>query len=372
MIKLKINLEKFVDDSYTIALGRGIMNKTVEETAASFSPSAIAVITDSNIKSICRDSLKNFEPGCPVFVFSYPAGEKSKNIKTVMNLFRALVKNKLDRKVLIFAMGGGVTGDIAGFLASIYLRGVKFVQIPTSLLAMVDSSIGGKTGVDTAEGKNLIGRFYQPGAVVIDTDFLATLPRIEFINGMAEVIKHSLIKDLSYFEFINLNRDKILSLDPGSLISLVETSCRIKSSVVEEDEKEKSLRQILNFGHTAGHAIERASAYEIPHGYAVGLGLVIESHISNGRKILAEADLEKITGMIGSYGLLKYAGSIKRFSARLLYNSAQTDKKNEKGGVYSVMLNGIGHVYSVGGKYSFPVSEDELEAGRKYLLNAAG
>jgi 3-dehydroquinate synthase len=369
MINLNLKLDKSIDDSYSIIIGNGIIKGILHQKAKVINPSSAAFISDSNISFIYRDLIRSFKPGFPVCSLSYRPGEKSKNVKILMKLFRGLVKNKLDRKSLILAFGGGVTGDMAGFLASIYLRGIAFIQIPTSLLAMVDSSIGGKTGLDTGEGKNLIGRFYQPRAVIIDTDFLATLPASEFINGIAEVIKYSLIKDHQYFKFISDNRNEILSLDPAILLKLIETSCRIKASVVEADEYEASLRKVLNFGHTIGHAIERASGYSIPHGYAVAIGMIIEARISCGRNLLEPADLDKATELIKSYGLLRYAGRIRKMSSRFIYYNAKTDKKNESDQVRVIMLRSIGRAYNEGDNYAFPVSENEIKAGLEYLCD---
>jgi 3-dehydroquinate synthase len=307
---------------------------------------------------------------CPVSIFSFPAGEKQKSLSTILELFTSLVQANFDRKSLIIAFGGGVVGDMGGFLASIFLRGVPFIQVPTSLLAMVDSSIGGKTGVDTTDGKNLMGSFYQPRTVIIDMDFLSTLPRIEFLNGMAEIIKHALIQDPLYFEFIKDNREKILALDSETILQLVEMSCMIKTSIVEKDEKENGLRQTLNFGHTTAHAIENASNYSVPHGFAVALGMIIEAHISFRRKLLSENELKEIVELISLYELTQYKNQLKKLSPQSLIDSAKKDKKNIKEAIKSVLLEKIGKTYSQGNSFSWQVQEEEIEAGLVYLLNA--
>ena len=367
MKTIGLKLEKTVDESYSIYLGTGIYGNSIEKIISDASPSSVAFVSDTNVSSIYFKSIRAIDTGCPAGFLSFKAGEKRKNIDTLTGLFSGLVKSGLDRKSLIIAVGGGVTGDVAGFLASIYLRGIPFLQVPTSLLAMVDSSIGGKTGIDTAEGKNLLGSFHQPKAVVIDMEFLKTLPQPELINGMAEVIKHSLIKNIDYYRLVKDKRNMVLSLDPGVLEEVVEASCLIKADVVERDEKEAGLRQILNFGHTAGHAIEKASYFRVPHGYAVAMGMIVESHISFSRGILARGDLEEIKNLILSYGLGRYVRLIKGIAPAGIAASAKTDKKNVSGGIRAVLLKNIGEVLADGLSYSFNVSPSEIVAGLSYL-----
>jgi len=364
---LELKLLKTIDNSYPIYLGSGIFREVLEKNLEKALPTAAAFISDSRVASIYLNEMKSIITGCPSCFLSFVPGENRKNIGTVMRLFKQLVKNKLDRKSIIIAAGGGVTGDISGFLASVYLRGIPFIQVPTSLLAMVDSSIGGKTGVDSKEGKNLIGSFYQPEAVIIDMKFLSTLPRREFLNGMAEIIKHSLIRDFSYFELLRENKDKILLLNQEILTEVVERSCRIKASVVEEDEREGSLRQILNFGHTAGHAIEIAGNFRIPHGYALAIGMMVESYISFKRGLLSSEELNMVLNLIKYYELDGYIFLIKGISAERISRSALTDKKNINREIKTVLLKKIGEVYEEKGKFSFPIGRDEIESGLDYI-----
>ena len=371
MKTIGINLLKTVDESYSIYLGTGIYRNSIEKIIADEAPSSVAFISDSMVGAIYFDTIRALHIDCPVSYMTFKAGERQKNIGTMTGLFGGLVKNKLDRKSLIIALGGGVTGDVAGFLASIYLRGIPYVQVPTSLLAMVDSSIGGKTGVDTSEGKNLLGAFYQPRAVIIDMEFLSTLPRPELVNGMAEVIKHALIKDFDYFKLVRDNPEKILSLDRSILTEVVEASCRIKAEVVEKDEKEGGLRQVLNVGHTAGHAIEKATNFRVPHGYALAMGMIVESHISFSRGLLARDDLEAIIKLVSSYGLDRYVPVVKHVSPVKISGAAITDKKNVGGVIRAVLLKKTGEVFRDGGAYSFAVSRKEIEAGLDYLTNAS-
>ncbi|GEM_PF-382708 len=231
------------------------------------------IITDENVASLYIDEFtqKVFGKKCPYFAMS--AGEENKNHETVLGCYRALMGHGCDRSTTILALGGGVVGDVAGFAASTFMRGVPYIQIPTTLLSMVDSSVGGKTGYDLDGVKNIIGAFYQPRLVYINLSFLETLPFRELSTGMAECIKHSLISDAGYYSFIRSNKKGIRAMEKDLLEHLVSRSCEIKAAVVKEDEKESGIRAILNFGHTIGHAIETASAFSLTHGQAVSVGI---------------------------------------------------------------------------------------------------
>ncbi|NPV00149.1 MAG: 3-dehydroquinate synthase [Brevinematales bacterium] len=354
-----VSLNRSIDDSYEISIGTGIFKDKVRNTLSQLKPSRIAVVTDTHLFKIYRDLL-NVTFGADARIIVYPAGESKKNIRTITGMFAEMQDAGLDRKACVFAFGGGVTGDMAGFLAGIYLRGVRFVQIPTSLLAMVDSSTGGKTGVDTPGGKNLMGVFHQPKAVIIDTDFLKTLPRRDLINGMAEVIKHGIIADSKYFDFIAKKLSKIKKLDGDTLIEMINGSCRIKSSVVSADEKEAGLRQTLNFGHTVGHAVEAASDYRIPHGYAVAIGMAAEAYLSLQRGILSEKEFERIGRVLKAYGLLKYAALLDKMDMDKIIQASTRDKKNEASNTRFVIIPEIGKVRDENGRYSFDMKESEL------------
>jgi 3-dehydroquinate synthase len=367
MKKIHINLEKAVDLSYDITIGNGIFADTINSYLNNLSPSKIAVVTDSNIDNIYGDFLNDIfkEFSCVKAVF--PAGEENKKMDTIMSLFSQLAQANLDRKSLMIAFGGGVTGDMAGFLASIYMRGIPFIQVPTSLLAMVDSSVGGKTGVDTPEGKNLAGAFYQPQSAIIDVGFLTTLPEIEFINGLAEIIKHSFIKSRDYFGFLSSNKDKILRKDEEILIQVIEKSCGIKARVVELDEKEAGLRQILNFGHTIGHAIENASDYKIPHGFSVALGMVAEAYIAVEKAGLKKSIFDIIVDTLKKFELLRFLPDIKSINKEKIRSSLFMDKKNKSGKINIVLLEDIGNVFDKDGKFSFSVSVDEIDKALDYI-----
>jgi 3-dehydroquinate synthase len=360
MIKtVPVSLNRTIDDSYEISIGAGIFSEKVQGVFSTLKPTRVAIVTDTHLYKIYRDTL-NVTFGNDARIIVYPAGESKKNFRTINGMFGELQEAGLDRKSCIVAFGGGVTGDMAGFLAGIFLRGVRFIQVPTSLLAMVDSSTGGKTGVDTPGGKNLMGVFHQPKSVIIDTDFLRTLPKRELINGMAEVVKHGIIADRDYFTLVEKKRTKIKKLDPDTMIEVISGSCRIKSAVVSADEKEAGLRQTLNFGHTIGHAVEAASDFKIPHGYAVAIGMAAEAYISQKRGYLSGKEFERITRVLKAYGLLKYAALSDKLDAGRIIHASARDKKNVASNVRFVVIPEIGKVREENGVYSFDMKEGEL------------
>lgn len=264
-----------------------------------------AIITDSKVErlygiALLRNLKKN---GIEAELFSFKEGEISKNLKTVETLAEQMVEKGFDRKDAIIALGGGVVGDMAGFLASIYMRGIPYVQIPTTLLAMVDSSIGGKTGVDLPQGKNLLGTFQLPKAILLDLRYIKTLSQQQIRNGLAEVIKTAVIKDQILFKFIEQNLDKILALEETSVNHIVKRCIEIKSKVVKEDEKEKDLRQILNYGHTYGHVIEKMSGFKLLHGYAISIGMVLANKFAVEKKLLKAKDADRIKNLLQKAGL---------------------------------------------------------------------
>ncbi len=233
-----------------------------------------------------------------------PDGEEYKSLASTEKIYESLLKAKLDRKSALIALGGGVIGDITGFAASTYMRGIDFIQIPTTLLAQVDSSVGGKTGVNHPLGKNMIGAFWQPRLVWIDTATLETLPRREFLSGLGEVIKYGVIWDEDFFAYLESNRDKILRLDKEALTHIIRRSCEIKAEVVSKDERESGLRAILNYGHTIGHAIETITGYKkYLHGEAVAIGMYMEARLSHQLGLIEKKAVERIKALIDSYEL---------------------------------------------------------------------
>lgn len=331
--------------SYPIHVEKGCLERIGSDLARKKLGNRYAVIADMNVTRLYGDRLISIlsQAGLKAQLFPFPAGEKSKSLFTFEALASRLVLAGYDRHDAIIALGGGVTGDLAGFLASAYMRGIPFVQVPTSLLAQVDSSVGGKTGVDLPEGKNLIGAFYQPQAVYIDIDVLQTLPREELLGGLAEVIKYGVIRDAEFFTFLEEYRRKILRLEPDIIEKMILRCCEIKAEVVEADEREGGLRKILNFGHTIGHAVEGASNYQLIHGLAVAIGMVAASRLSNLRETLSGKDKERIYSVISAYGMpVSVPDELDR---RLIKRYLKTDKKAVGGKVFYILPDAIGSTY---------------------------
>ena len=260
---------------------------------------------------------------------------------------------------MIAALGGGVCGDMAGFAAAIYMRGIDFIQIPTTLLAQSDSSVGGKTGVDFMGAKNILGSFHQPKLVYINTSVLKTLPRREFICGMGEVIKHALIRDREFYDFLFENHERIKELSPGILCDMAYTNCLIKADIVKADEFENGIRAYLNFGHTTGHAIEAAAGYDISHGECVALGMIAASFISYKRGILKKEEL------IGTEELIRLYGArtrIKTDNADKIYELMQKDKKKSEGKLKFILPKTVGEVFSAD-----DVSREEIYDAIRYI-----
>ena len=302
------------------------------------------VVADDRVAALfgqqLLDSLRS--AGLTAELIDFPHGEGSKHLATVADLASKLARAGVDRKDALIALGGGVTGDITGFLAAIYMRGIPFVQVPTTLLAQVDSSVGGKTGVDIPEGKNLVGVFYQPRAVFIDSTVLNHLPHAELLNGLAEVIKYSVIYDRDFFDFLSAHRDAILGRDPAVLEEVIERCCTIKARVVEADEREGDLRRILNFGHTIGHAIEAASDFTLAHGAAVAIGMVAVSDLAVAKGLFGGDDAARLRDLIAAYGLpVAIPAGLDRSRMK---GYLKTDKKAVGGRPFFVLPTAIGTV----------------------------
>jgi 3-dehydroquinate synthase len=280
----------------------------------------------------------------PLLEIVLPDGERHKTLPTVSRILDTLVANRFARDDLVVALGGGVVGDMAGFAAACYQRGIGFVQMPTTLLAQVDSSVGGKTGVNHPGGKNLIGAFHQPKAVIADTATLATLPPRELRAGLAEVVKHALICDAAFFSWLEANADALLALDPAALVHAVHRCCTIKAGVVSRDERETGERALLNLGHTFGHAIEQVTGFgPWLHGEAVGVGLAMAAGMSQRAGWLPAADAARLDALLARLGLRTEArGAVTPQAARA---AMQLDKKVQGGRVRLVLLKGIGQAF---------------------------
>ncbi len=327
---------------YPVYIGDGELAEVGKRLAAGQFAARYAIIADTNVAGLYGERLLAFlqEAGIKAQLFSFPAGEEGKNLQMMGELASRLVSAGFGRRDAIIGFGGGVSGDLAGFLAASYMRGVPFVQIPTSLLAQVDSSVGGKTGVDLPQGKNLLGAFYQPKAVYIDTALLKTLPKEEFIGGLAEVIKYSIIYDRDFFFFLKENREKILALD-GEVVGRVIYRClEIKAEVVAADEREGGLRRILNFGHTIGHAVEAASRYTTIHGCAVAIGMAAAARLAVAAGLLAAEEEQEIVSLLSRYHLpIEIPPPFDRNEIR---SYLLADKKVENGKVFYVLPTTIG------------------------------
>lgn len=304
----------------------------------------LCIVTESTVGSFYAERIRELLTpiACQVEVFTFPAGEANKNLATVQKLYEFLILHKFDRKDLLLALGGGVVGDLTGYAAATYLRGVDFVQLPTSLLAQVDSSIGGKTGVDFDSYKNMVGAFYQPKLVYMNLEALRTLPEREYLSGMGEVIKHGLIKDISYYEWLFSHMAGIRERDLDTLEQMITVSCKIKREVVERDPKEKGERALLNFGHTLGHAIERLMNFSLLHGECVGLGMLTSCQIGISRGQLTEQEYQRVFDLLKGLGM---PVSIEGVSAKEIVAVSKNDKKMEKGNIKFVLLKQLGEAY---------------------------
>lgn len=330
--------------SYPIVIGPGVLAQVGASLKSGAFAKRFAIISDDKVADLYGEQMQHVlqQAGIACELIVFPHGEASKNLLTMGQLASELAERGFDRGDGLLALGGGVTGDITGFLAAIYMRGIPFVQVPTSLLAQVDSSVGGKTGVDIPQGKNLIGAFYQPRAVFIDTTVLSTLPREEFLGGMAEVIKYGASIDADFFVWLGQHRQAILALDPAVVVPMIRRCCEIKASVVERDEREGGLRRILNFGHTIGHAVEAASGYQLIHGFAVAIGMQAVAALAV-RGGYADADVAAdIVALLQAYALPTVIPP--EFDRESLRKYLQTDKKTVGGRVFFVLPKKIGVV----------------------------
>lgn len=331
---------------YPILIGEGLLSRLGKECRRLTLGTRCAVITDANVGPLYAAPVINtlkaagFEP----VLITVSAGETAKSLKTVQGCYERLAAHRLERKSFIVALGGGVVGDLAGFVAATYLRGMAFVQVPTTLLAQVDSSVGGKVGVNLKAGKNLVGAFHQPRLVLCDLDTLDTLPAREFKAGLAEVIKYGIIYDAPFFQLLERSLPAVLRRDPKLLGRVVARCCEIKAEVVGQDETETGLRAILNFGHTIGHAIEAISGYgKYLHGEAISIGQVAAARLSSELLGLPVADAQRIARLFANAGLPAQIQLTGRQRERLL-TAMRLDKKVSEGEIKFVLAEKIGKV----------------------------
>lgn len=345
---------------YSVTLGSGLlptMRRRIERAIGGKMPRVFFVTSEEIWKHWGADAAQSFDGATVLFV---PAGERYKRLPMVEKLLEQLARAGADRDSIVIAFGGGVIGDMAGFLAAIYMRGIRCVQVPTTLLAQVDSSVGGKTGVNLAAGKNLVGSFHQPVAVLADVTVLKTLPKNELRAGLQESVKCGVIDDAKLFAYLEKNAAVVKRGDAKALSYVVERSVRVKANVVNQDEREGGLRMVLNFGHTIGHAIEAATGYKkLLHGEAIGWGMIAAVNVAVARGVLKDADAKRIVKLVRAYGPLP------KFSANAeeLVRISAGDKKNRGGGRRFILPTGIGSVEIVK-----DVTEEELIAATDKML----
>jgi 3-dehydroquinate synthase len=361
-IRVKVAVEQ---EHYLIHIGWDIIPHFADLLKKTPYGRRYAIITDSKVKPLYGDKLHAMlvAAGIEAYLFDFPEGELSKNNETKVSLDMKLLDRKLGRDSAIIALGGGVTGDVAGFVAATYLRGIPFIQIPTTIVAQADSSIGGKTAVDYPQGKNLIGAFHHPRAVLIDPATLATLDDRNYRSGLIEVVKHGLIRSRSFFEFLEQSLPVIMSRHhadyPAVMTELMLRNSAIKNAVVSADPKEKNLRKILNYGHTIGHAIEHLSGYEMNHGESVAVGIACEAFVSHSLGFLSESEMARQVDMIKGLGMpIRIPDSI---STESIIDIMGSDKKALDKKVQIVLLAKIGKVkMAPRGKAAHPIETSLL------------
>ncbi len=332
------------DRSYIIHIGSGLLDDVGSICRELGLHHTCLVASDSNVDPLygdrCGQVLK--DAGMLVARAVVPAGESSKSQEKLFALYDAALENGMDRGALVVALGGGVVGDLAGYFAASYLRGIHCVQIPTSLLAMVDSSVGGKTGINLPQGKNLIGAFYQPMSVIADLDTLKTLPKREYISGLAEVVKYGVIRDAEFFAYLENNVDGLLSADPDVLTPVIARCCELKAEVVHLDEREGGLRAILNFGHTLGHALEQVSGYgTYLHGEAVAIGMVYAGRLSVEHLGFPQEECDRLIALLEK---LKLPVKLGDYEWGALRNAISVDKKTAGSVPRFVLVEALGSV----------------------------
>ena len=346
----QIELHSSFDNLYSSIQMLGVENKR------------LCIVTDTTVDSLYGLEVQQLleRQGCPVVKrFVFPAGEEHKTLDVIQQLYEFLIQHHFDRSDVLIALGGGVTGDMTGYTAATYLRGIRFIQIPTTLLSMVDSSIGGKTGVDFKGYKNMVGAFYQPSLVYVNTSVLTTLEKRQRASGMGEIIKHGLIKDFCYYEWLEQNQKEILNLDEEIVKEMIYRSQCIKKQVVEVDPKEKGERALLNFGHTIGHAIEKALDFSLLHGECVALGMVASGFISMQKGYLSKEELYRMEQILLSYELLTHYSNLNN---ETILDNCSHDKKKDGKAIKFILLKHPGSAY-----ITTDVSYNEINQAINYL-----
>ncbi|HCW31905.1 MAG: 3-dehydroquinate synthase, 3-dehydroquinate synthase [Candidatus Peregrinibacteria bacterium GW2011_GWE2_39_6] len=335
---ISLKLKKKINNSYDLFIEPGLFSQIAGDIAKQVLATKYCLITDTNLRKLYGEELQGAmrKLNMQTTLLSFQAGEKNKNLATVEKLVGQMVQLGHNRQSCIIALGGGVVGDVAGFVASIYMRGISFIQIPTTLLAMCDASIGGKTGVDLLLGKNLIGSFIQPKRVYIDPQLLSTLSKRQIRNGLAEIVKHGLLADKKILKILRKFPEKALDGHTTTITELLVRSCKVKAKIVQNDEQENNLRMLLNYGHSIGHAIEHASGYRLNHGEAVAIGMNLENCLARERNLLAQKHQQRIEELLKTLHLpTKLPGSIDR---QPIIQALKHDKKNSALNTYTFTL----------------------------------
>ncbi|MBV8799868.1 MAG: 3-dehydroquinate synthase [Alphaproteobacteria bacterium] len=341
------------DRGYDIHIGGGLLARA-GELLAPLARGAVAVVTDENVARLHLEALLQSLRGRGIDArpLVLPSGEETKSFAWLEKLCRELLGLGVERSGLVLALGGGVIGDLAGFAAGILKRGVAFAQVPTTLLAQVDSSVGGKTAIDVPEGKNLIGLFHQPKSVLVDTSVLSTLPGRELLAGYAEVVKYAALGDADFFSWLEMNGTKALAGDPAALTHMIAHCCRMKADIVARDERESGERALLNLGHTFGHALEAVTGFSgtLLHGEAVAIGMVLAFRLSEQLGYAPPADRQRLIAHLQGAGLPVRIGDIRseRPSPETLLEFMQHDKKAERGKLKFVLVRGLGNAFVSG------------------------
>ncbi|MBI5863821.1 MAG: 3-dehydroquinate synthase [Planctomycetes bacterium] len=332
--------------AYPIFIGRGARRQIADELRRLGGVETVAIIADQTVADLHLPKLLEAFPKPPVQLFVQP-GEASKSLDAAARLYDGLAEARLGRKDVIVTFGGGVACDLGGFVAATWLRGVRFIQVATSLEASIDASVGGKTAVNHSTAKNLIGVFHQPSAVIVDLDFLGSLPEREIQAGLAESVKQAAVRDAEFFAWHEANVSAILGRSPDALMHLISRNCQIKAEIVARDEREENLRAILNHGHTIGHALEHLLHYELRHGECVALGMLVENELAVARGLLPRGVAERVQTLLHRLGLRTCLP--RELATEDVLAACRLDKKNRAGAIHCVLLSAIGAPQVVGG-----------------------
>lgn len=366
--RVSVRLPSEKSASYSISIGSGIIKELPRWLARHARERKVVVITDRTVMKHCGGVVTKALKGHAPVVITIPAGERSKSHAIKHDIERQMFKKGCGRDSIVIAFGGGVVGDLAGYVAATYMRGLPYIQVPTTLLAMVDSSVGGKTGIDTPFGKNLIGAFWQPQLVLADIQFLRTLPKAHMVNGLIEAIKMALTHNAKDFSYLLAHINKAVQGNSQVLARIIQRAVATKAGVVGRDEKESNERMALNFGHTIGHAIEHLSDYRMMHGIAVALGILVEAQAAELMGLLSRQAVQSIEDLFAQLTITPQA--LKTFRIDKILQATQLDKKSKAGQARYVLLQDLGRVYKDVMSYAHPVSDAIVRKSYQILTGA--